>query len=123
MGFLWEGARFRISDSKVTTSNGGDALLYVESESVRLRFVLDRGQLFLDMQSISSAKGEWFSIDLIRRMFFGNREATAVLDESYASFLESHLDQVEERFDANRWVETRRQLKSIKVKRAKEMFD
>src|SRR5687768_16664773 len=50
MAYLWDGARFRLVDSEVTTANGGDALLIVESITVRLRFVRDRGQLFLDLQ-------------------------------------------------------------------------
>ena len=66
MGYLWDGARYRITGSEVSTSNGGDALLLVESEELRLRFVRDRGQLFLDFQpSFSSPDGAWFSIDLV----------------------------------------------------------
>ena len=51
MGYLWDRARFRIVGSEVTTSNGGDAFLLVESTNVRLRFVQDRRQLSLEFQS------------------------------------------------------------------------
>jgi hypothetical protein len=123
MGFLWTGARFKIVGSEVSTSNGGDALLLVESRHLRLRFVCDRTQLLLDFQPTgTSAPNEWFSVDLIRRMLLGTRETSAVLDASYAAFLWEHLDEIERRFSDENSAETRRQLKELKVKRAKEMF-
>jgi hypothetical protein len=68
MGFLWQGAHFRIVGSEVTTSNGGDAYLMVESDVLRMRFVRDRGQLLLDFQpSARGPSSSWFSVDLIRR--------------------------------------------------------
>jgi hypothetical protein len=123
MGFLWAGARYRITGSEVSTSNGGDALLLVESEELRLRFVRDRGQLFLDFQpSSSSANGEWFSIDLVRRLKTGQREETAELDEGYASFVHEHLQEIEHQFSAEGWPATSATLKKLKAKRAKELF-
>ena len=123
MGYLWTGARFRIVGSEVTTSNGGDALLLVESASLRLRFVCDRTQLMLDFQPTDGAKpDEWYSVDLIRRLLRGERETSALLDESYADFLEDHLGDVEQRFAPEQWGATREELRRLKVKRAKEMF-
>lgn len=123
MGFLWHGARFRIVGSQVTTSNGGDALLLVESDRVRLRFLCDRRQLMLELQPSHAAPSEaWYSIDLVRRLFLGRREASALLDESYAAFLEKHLDEVEDRFSSERWISTRVELEALRAQRAKEMF-
>lgn len=123
MGFLWDGARYRITGSEVATSNGGDALLLVECEELRLRFVRDRGQLFLDFQpSFSSPDGEWFSIDLVRRLHTGQREETAELDEGYASFVHEHLQAIEHQFGAEEWPATLASLKKLKAKRAKELF-
>lgn len=123
MGFLWDGARYRITGSVVATSNGGDALLLVESEGLRLRFVRDRGQLFLDFQpSAAKLDGEWFSIDLIRRLQTGQREESAELDESYASFVREHLPEIEHEFSPQEWPSTHAKLKKLKAKRAKELF-
>ncbi|MFI6267211.1 hypothetical protein [Micromonospora sp. NPDC051006] len=122
MGFLWSDAHFKIVGSEVTLVNGGDALLVLESPTVRLRFVRDRGQLFLDFQPAVEQGDEWYSVDLVRRLLLGKREYSAVLDESYAQFLASHLREVEERFDESRWEMTRKDLKELKVRRAKEMF-
>lgn len=123
MGFLWEGARYRIIGSELATSNGGDALLLVESEKLRLRFVRDRGQLFLDFQpSFSPPDGEWFSVDLVRRLETGRREETAELDAGYASFVQENLPEIEHQFDADEWAATAASLKKLKAKRAKELF-
>src|ERR1700722_9258077 len=104
MGFLWSGARFRIVGSEVSTSNGGDALLLVESSQLRLRFVSDRTQLLLDFQPSETVNpNEWFSIDLIRRIILGNREFSALLDESYVEFLQRNLDEIENRFSNENW--------------------
>ena len=123
MGYLWKNSRFRVAGSEVATSFGGDALLLVESEQVRLRFVSDRAQLFLDLQPASAdGNDEWYSIDLVRRLLLGHREGSAVLDSSYADFLNQHLDEIEARFVGERWPETRAELKTLKVRRAKELF-
>jgi hypothetical protein len=123
MGFLWVEGKYKIVGSEVSTSNGGDALLLVESTRLRMRFVSDRTQLLLDLQSADTPlPGEWFSIDRIRRMFLGAREVSAVLDQSYAAFIEKYLDEIEEMFSSENWPQTRSQLKALKVKRAKEMF-
>jgi hypothetical protein len=123
MAFLWVEGKYKIVGSEVSTSNGGDSLLFVESTQLRMRFASDRTQLLLDLQPAdTSVPSEWFSIDLIRRMFLGAREVSAVLDQSYAAFLQKYLDQIEERFSSENWPQTRSQLKALKVKRAKEMF-
>lgn len=123
LGFLWDGARYRITGSEMATSNGGDALLLVESDKLRLRFICDRGQLFLDFQpSFSSPDGEWFSIDLVRRLKTGQREETAELDERYAAFVQAHLQEIEHQFSTEEWPATLAILKKLKSKRAKELF-
>jgi hypothetical protein len=123
MGFLWSGARFRITGSEVSTSNGGDALLLVESSGLRLRFTCDRTQLFLDLQSVAaSGPREWYSIDLVRRLLLGQPEPSSLLDESFARFLGENLAEVERRLSAENWPETRPQLRALMAKRSKEMF-
>lgn len=123
MRYLWTGARFRITGSEVSTSNGGDALLIVESDVLRLRFVRDRGQLFLDFQPVVTDRPkEWYSVDLVRRLLLGQRETSALLDESYASFIHDELPEIESRFAQVRWPETHSELRKIQKVRAKEMF-
>jgi hypothetical protein len=122
MDYLWEGDRYSVVGSQSRSSNGGDALLVVESPTLRLRFVRDRGQLLLDFQPAAEHRDEWWSVDLVRRLLLGRPEPSAVLDESYAAFLGEHLTEVEARFGAERWPATRDELKKLKVRRSKEMW-
>jgi hypothetical protein len=123
MGYLWTGARFRIAGSEVTTENGGNAFLLVESDDLRLRFVCDRKQLLLDFQPVNNLDdAEWYSVDLIRRLYLGEREPSGLLDVSYAKFIGDHLDDIEERFMDASWSTTEAALKKLKVKRAQELF-
>ncbi|MBB5788753.1 hypothetical protein [Jiangella mangrovi] len=123
MDFLWREARYRIVGSEVSTSNGGDALLLVESALLRLRFVSDRQQLLLDFQPAATGSAtEWYTIDLVRRLFLKQRETSSLLDESYAEFLRVHLAEIEERFSPDAWATTRSELRQLMRKRSKEMF-
>ena len=122
MGYLWDGARFRIIGSEVTEANGGDSTLLVESAVLRLRFVTDKTQLFLDIQPTAGRAKDWYSVDLVRRLFLGEREPSAVLDASYADFIGERLDDIEARFDSERWPETQTEPQQLKAVRSKEMF-
>jgi hypothetical protein len=119
---LWDGAWFQITASESSSSNGGDGYLVVESSVLRLRFVCDRQQLFLDFQPAWSDRTKWYSNDLVRRMFTRERERSAVLDESYAQFVCDNLQEIERRFDRSNWDETESTLKALQRKRDKERF-
>ncbi|GEK22875.1 hypothetical protein [Cellulomonas xylanilytica] len=122
MGYLWATARYRITDSQVTRSNGGDAFLVMESTDLRLRFVQDRMQLSLELQSTLDAAHEWYSIDLVRRLFLGEPESSSLLDASYARFVGEHLDELDERFGPQRWLTTQGELQQIRAQRSKELW-
>lgn len=92
--FLWRHGRFQITDSRSDRSNGGDGLLTVESPDLRIRFTCDRRQLMADVQP-SRDHAEWYSIDLLRRLWTGHAESSAVLDASYAAFLRDNLSAIE----------------------------
>jgi hypothetical protein len=122
MDFMWQRGRFRIVGSEARPSNGGDAWVLIESSRLRIRMLRDRSQLFLDLQPVLAPETHWYSIDLVRRLFTGHQERSAVLDESFAAFLEDNLELIEELFDSTNWSDTRSRLKRIRVQRAKEMF-
>jgi len=120
--FLWLEARYRIVDSGVTLSFGGDAWLIVASESLRLMFVRDRGQLFLDFQGPTSPSREWYSVDVVYRLLTGDRRDSAELDEEYASFVSERLLDIESSFSNAHMPETKKRLVALERLRAKELF-
>lgn len=122
--YLWAQGRYRFVDSGAAASFGGDAYVTIESDSLRMRFVRDRGQIFLDFQECGAApKDVWYSIDLVRRLLTGQRSESAELDEDYAQFLKDTLPEIERMFaDESNIFETKRQLQNLKRIRAKELF-
>jgi hypothetical protein len=95
--FLFRPGWFRFVDSRVDESFGGDAGVVLESRTLRLVFVRDRGQLLLEFQLINGASGEWFSPGLLRGVLLGDRGGSEVLDAQWALFLAESLDELEKR--------------------------
>ncbi len=120
--FLYETNRFKFVDSLVSSSFG-NALLVLASDTLRLRFVRDRSQLFLDFQSIQQkGKMHWHSIDVVRQLITGKKQQSAELTEDYAIFLRNHLDDIEQCFSKEKLTETVQALQKLKRVRAKELF-
>lgn len=121
MGFLWADAAFKIVDSEVTTHNGGDAALFIESSTLRLRFICDRTQLFLDLQpTVTTKPNEWFSVYLVRRMLTGDSSAPTLLAEADARFLKDNLSRLEQVFSEEQWAETSSRLRQLRIRRSRE---
>lgn len=121
LSWLWRGGRFQITDSRADRSNGGDGLLVVESEGLRIRFTCDRRQLMADVQPVQDP-ADWYSIDLLRRLWTGRPESSALLDASYARFLQLHLDEIEDLVAGEEWPAARDRLRELRVQRSKELF-
>jgi hypothetical protein len=121
--FLFRPGWFRFVDSRVDESFGGDAYVVLASDSLRLRFVRDCGQLLLDFQSTErTGEKHWFSIDVVQRLITGEKRPSAELDAEYAAFLEENLTDIERRFGQNNLSETVKTLRELERVRAKELF-
>jgi hypothetical protein len=115
MAFIWGTHRYRISDSQVFESFGGDAWLDISSDAVRLRFINDRGQLFLDVQPVSAGDREWYSIDVVRRHLTGQVPASgALLDADHGAFLQENFAAIENLVaDHENWPATAAELERL----------
>jgi hypothetical protein len=123
MAFIWDTTRYRISDSRVSESFGGDAYVDISSDAVRLRFMRDRGQLFLDVQPVSAGDREWYSIDVVRRHLTGQSPASSELDADYGAFLQEDFAAIENLMaDHQNWLVTAAELKRLQRLRSKEIF-
>jgi len=121
MGFLWERARFQIVGSEVSEVNGGNAELLVASPTLRLRFLLDRDELYLDLQPAHvEGPREWYDVALVRRFVLGTDDPPAMLGPEDATFLRDRLAAVESAFAPGAWEETRSRLRALRKKRAAE---
>jgi hypothetical protein len=120
--FLFRPRWFRFVDSRVDESFGGDAYVILESRTLRLRFTRDRGQLLLSFQPLDGRASEWFSPGLLRALFVGDRGGSEVLDEEWAAFLATSLDELERRLGGPERDATIEGLRRAARARAKELF-
>ncbi len=119
---LLDSGRFRFADSGAAASFGGEAFIVLESEGMRLRFVRDRSQLFLDFQATAyQDQGEWYSVDVIQQLVTSTEQDSAELDEARLSFVTSNIDNIEARF-VESFDSTIMELKKLEHARAKRLF-
>ena len=119
LSFLYneQGARFVNSET-----HGADALVELELKDIRLRLVRDRGQLFLDFQSVASSSLEWFSVDVVYQLVKKHPGDQSELDDRYVKFVHHHLAEISAAFSPANWESTERHLHQYERERAKRMF-
>lgn len=121
--FLIDDKRYNVVDALETNVNGSNSVVVFASENLQFRFTTDRDQLLLDLRpGFSSSAREWYSIDLVRRMFLGEREPSGLLDVSFARFIWDRITDIEDRFSLSDWPKTKKELDALKRVRSKEMF-
>jgi hypothetical protein len=121
-GFLFSPDRFRFVDS-LAESASGDAMVVLESGTLRLRITHDRGQLLLEFQPIHGKRSDWFSLGLLRGVLLGDRDGSEVLDPAWARFLSDSLGDLERTLaDSDKAKHLIDQLKLQGRLRAKELF-
>ena len=93
LSFLYSKYGFRITDSLVSDSFGGDAYLIIEGEELRIRLVRDRSQYFIEFQSTQRSQSDsWFTVDLLRGLMELPADDNAFMTNENAQFLETHLE-------------------------------
>lgn len=121
--FLLEPDLFSFAGSHSSTSFG-DASITLGSDRLLLRFVRDRGQLFLDFQGASqSNRKDWYSIDVVQQLVTGVRQDSSVVSPQGMEFVREHLAEIRLLFDDNSIEDTHSALKILERKRAKALFD
>jgi hypothetical protein len=120
--FLYAPNQFRFVDSG-SSESFGNAFLVLEHGNLRLQFIRDRGQIFLDFQPTSKKnKSEWYSIDIVKQMVKGKIEPSAEMDTKKVEFLKSNLDELQQLFSRDNLEGTIKKLKDLERARAKLLF-
>ena len=123
LAFLFSPDGYRIVDSQVSPSFGGDAMIVLESSLVRMRLTWDRAQLLMEFQPINGRPSEWFSPGLLHGLLTGERPSSEVLDRRWAKFLASGLPELERRLkDPDEAERTITELRQQARLRARELF-
>ena len=120
--FLFSSNPFQVIDSD-SSESFGNAFLILERGDLRLQFVKDRNQIFLDFQP-SSKKGKlyWYSIDVVKQMITGEIESSAEIITRNIEFLKTNLEKIEQLFSKNNVDDTVKKLKQLERERAKRLF-
>lgn len=119
---LWNDGTYRISTSENSRVNGGSAVLVVESDKLRLRFVADRGQLMLDLQSPLGHEEEWFDAALLWRVLRSVAPESDLLDEQLADLVMSELERIEDMMRTEVLAESYSVLKRAQRQRSRDLF-
>jgi len=118
--FLYNDHGARFVDSQV---DGPHASLVLEMNDLRLRFVRDRSQLFLDFQSRHRpSDDDWFSFDIVRQLITNEIVDSAELDESKVEFVERNLAEIANAFSELKRQETEKTLHKYEHGRAARLF-
>ena len=120
MPFLRTG-RAGVADALRADDERGNAFLVLEQPPLRWRFAREKGGLSLELQP-AECRRRWYSVDLIRRLFTGQRERSGQLDGAYAAFLGEHLAELETLFSPEQWPDTERRLDELRKTRSRELF-
>jgi hypothetical protein len=121
--FLYKEKGCRIVDSLHSDSFGGDGIVVLQSEKVRVRFVYDRGQLFTDFQRIGSkSKDDWVSVDIVRHYLTGKPGNSSEMTAESTMFLKDRFEDIEQMFSNKSFASTLADLRSLEKERAAKMF-
>jgi hypothetical protein len=122
-GFMFRPHWFRIVESEVDESFGGNAVVVLESNVLRIQITNDRGTLAMEFQPLGETTGTWYSPGLLKGLLEGNRGGSERLDADWAAFLEHGLEELESRLvDAKARADTIAGLKDQARRRANDLF-
>ena len=91
------------------------------NDSIKIRLVSDRDQLFLDFQPIKNCK-DWYSIDVVCQYITGEIEKSAELDAHYKILLSNKMAKVISIFSSEHCLQTIGELKKLERERSIRMF-
>ena len=118
--FLYNDYGARFIDSRV---QGLNAMLVLEMGDLRLRFVRDRSQLFLDFQSSQHPKEDnWFSYDVVRQLITKEVVDSALFDKTKAKFVKENIQEIAKVFSEKNKQATEKTLHKFEKARAKRLF-
>ncbi len=99
----------------------GDSLAVLASDNFRIRFIRDRGQIFIDIGSVVKPD-EWFDLSLVKALIEGNLADGAEAIQDLAVFLRNNYSAVKDLFEEKKFIETEKALRELEKLRAQNMF-
>jgi len=122
--FLYEKYGFRFTDSAISESFD-NAALTLSIRELTIRFLREKGKLYLDFQSNLYGKKNaqsWYSMDIVRQLITGEKDYHSIMDAENASFLMNNIGVIIELFSQKNVKETIAKIKKLEGIRAKVLF-
>lgn len=109
-------------------SVGEDAEIILEGDGIRLRFVRDRNQVFVDFGATFEPHAwldGYFLLQLLEigESPFVNEDTSAVDLKIFGGFLERHVEQIEHLLQEENLPKTKRKIAELQEESAKQRFD
>ncbi len=118
--FLYDEYECRFVDSQVY---GPNAVLVLESEHLRLRFVRDRGQIFADFQhKRRKLSNRWYSFGVVRQLITGDVGGSEEIDSEKAGYIRENFLKIKDAFSPERLAGTERDLTNFEHERGERLF-
>jgi hypothetical protein len=90
---------FEINVNEQSESFGGNALIVLKRDHLYLRFVKDRGEIYLDFSNDQFIKNKkWYSIGLVRNQILNEESFNDQMTVENQIFLKKRLDDIVEIF-------------------------
>jgi len=105
-----------------SNSKSGNAYMIFSNNNIKLRFILDRDQIFLDLLGLHDKKNNWFSIGLIRNEILNEGDFHDLINEENISLLNDKYELIERMFKKSKIENTIKSLKIQEKLRAKKLF-
>lgn len=121
--YLYEKYGFRIIDSQYTSQAGGSALIDFEGQNMRIRFIREYRQIFVDFQPLLAKKNDrWYSIDLVNTLVTECEPKDSTMNEANTSFLRTNFSSIIEYFNKDNIDNTVNLLTVIQDRRTKRLW-
>jgi len=114
--------RYLLFEELNSNSKRGNAYMIFSNNNIKLRFLRDRDQLFLDLLSLYDERNNWFSIGLIRNEILNEGDFLDLINEGNICFLNDKFELIESMFKKSNIENTIKSLKIQEKLRAKKLF-
>jgi hypothetical protein len=122
--FLFSGTQFRIIELEYYPEHFGNALMLIEDEEIRIHFVRDKDQVFIDFQAptMRDPRKNWYHINIVKQLITGKIETSCEIVTRNIEFLRDNLEKIKEAFSASQLEDTVAKLKELQHEQSKRMF-
>lgn len=126
--FLFDDYNFQILQDAYESTDFGNAMIVAQSNNLCIRFIRDRGQIYVELGSLS-APGNWYELSKVLAILEEEKHINhkyrneALSQENAALALEGNIANILEHFRIDKFKKTEIKLKHLEELQLKEMLE